>query len=158
MSDLLKVAVPALLTLFGVLAGLVIGYYKWKVERREERSGDYLLKRRESYQIFFDKLETAHLKLRSSNIDQKDFVLLLIDVNSHLLRNAIYMDQEDRELADEYLNNLFRLKEAIQKENNEKKKEDWASTTIGIPTNFLEAEVNSLRDKIIQKVRYVLKA
>ena len=73
MSDLLKVTVPALLALIGVFAGLVIGYYKWKVEKREERSAEYLHKRREAYQIFFDKLEDAHLELRLTDIDAKDF-------------------------------------------------------------------------------------
>lgn len=157
MSDLLKVAIPALSALFGVIVGLAIGFYQWKVERREVRISEYLRKRRESYQIFFDKLEDAHLELRLSDIDEEDFTLFIIDVNSHLLKNAIYMDQEDRELADRYLRKLLELKGYIEEGSDEIKKKKWHLTTIGTPYNPLEEEVEYIRRKIIDKVRHVLK-
>ena len=157
MSDWLKVAVPAFSALFGVIVGLVIGFYQWRVERREEKSGEYFRKRRECYQTLFDKLEDAHLELRLSDIDAEDFTLFIIDVNSHLLRNAVYMDQEDRELADEYMNNLFHLKEEIQNSDDDERKRNWTSTTISPPRDVYEARVEYNRHKIIEKVRHVLK-
>jgi hypothetical protein len=92
MSDLLKASIPALTALFGVIVGLALGFYQWRVQKQEEKSSEYFRKRRESYQIFFDKLEDTHLELRLSDIDAEDFTLFIIDVNSHLLRNAVYMD------------------------------------------------------------------
>ena len=159
MSEILKVAIPALSALFGVIVGLALGFYQWRVERREVKISEYLRKRRESYQIFFDKLEDAHLELRSSNIEKEDFMLFVIDVNQHLLKNAVYMDQEDRDLANEYLNNLFDLKEKFMRSNNDRKKQEYRATVVCSPSNpnSLEGKVKSLREQIVEKVRNVIK-
>ena len=160
MSDLLKIVISALLTLIGVLSGLAFGYYKWKIERQEKRSSEYFSKRREVYQVFFDKLEDAHVKMRLSDMDEEDFTLFVIDVNSHLLRSAVYMDREDTELANKYLTNLFHLKQKIQNSNNEQRKRNWQQTIVIVydrDADAYEAKVEYSRQQIINKVRHILK-
>ena len=104
--------------LAGALVGVAASELRWRRERRVVPSDEYQKRRRDAYAALWDAVEDAYLEARSSveHFDQRRIVELTFRVNSFLVRNAPYLDDEDRGWVDMYLSAAFQLVAAVQRE------------------------------------------
>jgi hypothetical protein len=104
--------------LVGTLFGIGASELRWRRERRAVPADEYQKRRREAYAALWQAVEDAYLEARSSieHFDQTRVIQLTFRVNSFLLRNAPYLDEDDRAWVDDYLSAAFQLVAAVQRE------------------------------------------
>src|SRR3982750_1927023 len=119
MSEVLKVAIPATIALIGTIITVFLSYRQWRRQQDASRSATYVTERQSAYKQLWLKLEEVHLKLRTDDVNETEFRALVLDVNSYILRNSLYLDDDDRELSNEYLRGLRRMKEIVRESNDQ---------------------------------------
>lgn len=129
MNDVLKVLIPATIALLGTILTIVIGYRQWK----RQQDAPFVSAKQSAYKGLFEKLEEAHIKLRTEEVDLNKFRDLVRDVNSYILRNSLYLDERDRTLSNTYLDALYRFKEIVM-ESGDEDTEQAMTDTRAIPT------------------------
>jgi hypothetical protein len=161
---ILGIAGP-LLGLLGVVLGIWYGQRHWRRER-DERQGDfYRARRQEAYTGLWEVVQDAHLRMRASltrGLD--DFSVFLTDVNSFAWKRGLYVDDIDRELAQEYLFLVYEFLQLVAK--NEAAKH-WVVTSASLPDDtpstltamkVAEDEANVVRDRLAERIRVALGA
>jgi hypothetical protein len=113
MDTFLSKILPALIALAGTLGVAYIGYRQWKKDRSATHTDDYLKARREAYKAAWEKLEAAHLYVRSEKFERATFNELMRDVNSHLMKVGLYLESGEKSRVNEYLNALRGLGEVL---------------------------------------------
>ena len=166
MSDFLKVALPALLALAGTLTALVVGYRQWKRQQAVTRFGSTLTERLEAYKTAWQKVEEAHIFIRTPPFDKERFAVLVRDANVHMLRAGLVLDPKDRDLVNTYLSSLERLGQLLAVDEASGARE-LARATLDIPPVVLQgvrkleqayATVETSRAAVIERFRDVLGA
>jgi hypothetical protein len=110
------------------------------------------------------RLEDVHLKLRTDDVSEEGFRKLVLEVNSYILKHALYLDERDRELANEYLKAVRRMKTLVLESNN--RDAIWAmQSSMPIPSEVtLSAkelrqtvlEVDQIRGTLIERFRQIV--
>jgi hypothetical protein len=162
MSEILKIVLPSIIVLIGTIFASMLGYRQWK---RQQKLNFYIKEKREVYKEFWDKLENIHIKLRTEDVNQPEFDHLLQELNAFALKNNIFIDKLDQSLADYYLDNIYKFKNALKSSNNKKLQKDFHDTTILRPEDVGEssdltkffAEANKARFVLLKKVQNILK-
>jgi hypothetical protein len=161
MSEILKVAIPATIALIGTIITVGIGYRQWKRQQNESRSVSYLTEQQTAYKELWRKLEDVHLKLRTDDVTEPEFRAFVLDVNSYIIRNSLYLDDRDRELSNQYLRSVRRMKELVM-ESGDQEAQDAMTVSLTIPYPVTaEArelgrcvrEVDRLRATLIERFR-----
>lgn len=143
MSETLKVAIPAVIALIGTIITASLAYRQWKRQQQAARSSSFLVDKQTAYKNLWDNIEKVHIKLRTEEVYQSQFNTLLTDVNAFILSNALYLEEHDRRLVNQYLQGLFRFVEIIRSSGDEEAKEALRTTAI-IPRSTIE-KVNELK-------------
>ncbi len=163
-EDTLNAIVPALIALAGTLITVYIGIWQWRSTRNTERSQRYSQQQQDSYRGLWEKLEAVHIQLRVDRVDSDQHTKLVQDVNSYILKNAIYLDDADHTAANQYLKVLRDYEQLIREMGDDEMGEAW-EITASIPTNTVEhvqkfkqtsETLDHYRQQILEKCRKVL--
>jgi hypothetical protein len=161
MSDILKIAIPATIAFIGTLITVTLGYRQWKRQQDASRSATYLTEKQTAYKDLWRKLEDVHLKLRTDDVTEPDFRALVLDVNSYIIRNSLYLDDQDRESSNQYLRAVRRMKELVVLSGDQEVQDAMTDSLLIPPRVTSDArelgacvrEVDSLRAMLIERFR-----
>ncbi|MBZ0290569.1 MAG: hypothetical protein K8I30_23295 [Anaerolineae bacterium] len=161
MSDsTIQAIVPALIALLGTLLTIAVGVWQWRRQNQAQRADPFKADKQAAYKALWDKLEDAHVKIRVENTDTADYKKVVQDINGFMLKQALYLDEADRILANTYLKNLQAFSDFVQSSANESLKETWADTGAFPPemTNAVRAyqQMEAARNQILERCRKVL--
>jgi hypothetical protein len=104
--DNLTIALPALIGLLATLVVAFIGYRQWKRQHALARAGSVLSEKQTAYKTIWNKLEDAHLFVRSETFDRERFLELVRNVNIELMRSGLLLERGEKALVNEYLQAL----------------------------------------------------
>jgi len=164
-TDILKVVVPATIALIGTILTIWFGYHQWKRQQDAARSGTYVTEKQSAYKELWVMLENVHIKLRTDEVSQQEFRILVLEVNSYILRQSLYLDDYDRELSNQYLKAVRRMKEAVL-EFGDEESEFEAVTTGAMPAEVITfakeyresvRQVDQLRGKLVERFRTIVR-
>jgi serine/threonine protein kinase len=116
-------------------------------------------RRHAAYERLWNKLEDAHLEIRTGDVDRPRFDALLRGINAAMIRDSLELEKKDRLLVQKYLRALYSLKCHARRDA-----EAWRDFTITTLVSsdvaerareVLEAErrFESLREKLITRIR-----
>lgn len=160
---ILGLASPVL-GLAGVVLGIWYGQRHWKRERQDRVGDFYHAKRREAYTELWEVVQDAHLGMRASLTDglSFDFSVFLTNVNSFAWKHGLYVEDDDRELAQAY---LYLTYEFLRLVAQNEVAGSWIATTAAFPSDVpatlrrmkvAEDEANTARDRLIERIRAVI--
>ncbi|HEY8226384.1 MAG TPA: hypothetical protein VIG25_13980 [Pyrinomonadaceae bacterium] len=164
--DILKVLIPATIALIGTIITLVFGYRQWKRQQEVSRSSTYVTEKQSAYKELWRKLEDVHIKLRTDEVSEPEFRKLVLDVNSYILRNSLYLDDYDREMSNNYLRAVRRMKQLVSESGDEETQAALTSSEV-IPDRVSAdakelgrsvREVEQLRGALIERFRKIVGA
>lgn len=166
MSDeTLNAIIPALIALIGTLITVIIGVWQFRSNKKTERSQRYTQQQQDAYGGLWEKLEAVHIQLRVDRVNSDQHKQLVQDVNSYILKNAIYLDDEDHKIANQYLTQLRDYEQMIRSMDDDAMGEAWDSTAADIPVSTAEnlqqfklatEKLNAYRQQILEKCRKVM--
>src|SRR5947209_4753895 len=119
MDDILKVALPAGIALLGTIITVTIGYRQRKRQQDISRNNAFLADKQAAYKDFWNKIEEAHIKIRTRKVNRRDFDECLREVNSFYLKHSLYLEEQDRDLSNRYLEAVFEQKFLIERSKDE---------------------------------------
>lgn len=161
MSEELKVLVPAVLALVGTAITVYFGYRQWKGQQKSTVETPLRASRQQAYEELWQKLEEVHILLRTETVDDESFQKLRLAVNSQILKSSLYLDEIDRELANEYIQTVRRYVQLL-KDSKEKTVLEIIATTGPIPPATLadgrelvrlQNKFTKLRSELIERFR-----
>lgn len=170
MSDLWKAIIPATVGFIGTVIVVVVGYRQWKRQHYLTKSGSFLSEKQAAYKSIWQKLETAHLYVRSEVFDREYFNEIIRDMNIEIMQSSLYLDHEAKKLVNEYLQSLISLGKAIMADVDESVQESVDNhlyLTLELPDNVIQKskklgeaymEVDNKREKIIERFRRAIGA
>lgn len=162
MGEILKNAVPAIIALVGTILVALLGYRQWKRQQDATRSGGFQSQKQQTYKELWDKLENIHVRLRTETVGNEDFRSLVRDVNSYILKNGLYLENDDQQLADQYLSKVREFTNLVAASNSPDAKIALEDTAAEIPPQVIQSvrdleriqsEVNQIREKILVRYR-----
>jgi hypothetical protein len=164
MDDILKVALPAGIALLGTITTVAIGYRQWKRQQDIARNNAFLADKQSAYKNFWNKIEEAHIKIRTRKFNPREFDNCLREVNSFYLKHSLYLEEQDRDLSNRYLEAIFGQKILIERSKDENAKRQIGKTARldispyegaeGI--RMLDDEINQIRNEIIERIKKVV--
>jgi hypothetical protein len=166
-QELLLVVIPALIALVGTLLTLYIMSRQQRQQTQQEIRKPFTTDQQAAYKALWDELESVHILLRTDEAALKRYNDALAQVNAFLMKNALYLDDSDKTLANEYLASLKQMTEIVNKYSDSLPQlaRGWASTeTFAFETvkKFEQEEqvvvkhMEETRRKILDKCRRVL--
>ncbi|HDN79167.1 MAG TPA: hypothetical protein ENG33_01720 [Chloroflexi bacterium] len=161
MGDVFEVAIPAAIALVGTIITVAIGYYQWRRKQDLASYGAFQSEKRAIYKELWRMLENVHIKLRVDTVSWDEFHVLLREVNSYILKHSLYLDEQDRILANRYLDSLWELKRLITRSGDEEAERDWCATRTIPPEviervqeiGYVQDEVSQIRKELIKRFR-----
>jgi hypothetical protein len=162
---MLKVILPALIALAGTLVVALIGYRQWRRQQTATREEDFRKQQKETYKELWNKLEDVHVKLRVEDVPKEDFRSMTREVNTYVLKNSLYLDKKDQELANDYLSQVRRFVEIVESSGVEAAMEtlnDTGFLTANVcrcvrELSYSQNEMEKVRDALIARYRKVLR-
>jgi hypothetical protein len=149
----------------GVVIGIWYGRKTSREGRHDQRNEFYRTRRKEAYAGLWEVVQDAHLKMRASlKADLSELPGFLVDVNSFLWKNGIYIDPADRDLTQEY---LFLVYEFLRTVSWNSRAKEWTISSIAMPDNLpstleimkvAQEAADDVRDQLIARIRIVLGA
>src|SRR5690348_13101923 len=137
MGETASVLIPALLALAGTLIATLFVYVQWRVSHRHTTREAYIAKRQAAYNELWDVLEATHVDLRLGKLNAQNFTETVRTLNTFLLKQAPFIDQQDTRLARQYLDTLFRVDELIRDKGGEVWVRRWGDTeALGPPPDY----------------------
>lgn len=162
MQDLLKVVIPAVLALAGVLAGVVLTHRRWKHDEKRSNQGAYDDAKKEAYRELWSRLEEVNLALREHRSSNPLLFDSLKQINTFFLKNSLYLHEADQALVNSYVAALHRWRSAIYTSGNEDVQSAFAKTWIEMPTAVdaeigeASREVAEIRATILERIRKIV--
>ena len=153
----------ALIALVGTLVGVVFAYRRWSQEKQSVRFGKFEDERQSVYRTLWDRIEGINVALRRERVDGQRFQELVADLNEFMLRHGAHLGDEDRVLANRYVQ-AVQVFDAAVRESGEDAQIPYG-TTQDIPLEVVQRarklskaqeEATTLRDELRRKVRVVL--
>jgi hypothetical protein len=156
----LQAIIPALIALVGTLLTILIGVWQWRKQTTAGRTDQFQSDKQAAYKSLWDNLETAHITLRVDNHNPADYQKLVQTVNSFILKHALYLEDQDRLLANTYLKQLQAFAQYVQSSQDTGLKETWADTGAFPPemTAAIRAyrDMDETRQQILERCRKML--
>lgn len=161
----METILAAFIALAGTIIAALIGFRQWKKQQDASRLAAFQTERRHVYKELWDMLEEMHLNMRSDEMGREEFTSRITRVNSFVLKNSLYIDKKDSQLATQYINSVFELSKLIKRSRDKRAKRDWDITSELPPDTLAEADtikaawntVNEHRDRVVAKFQRVLK-
>jgi hypothetical protein len=156
----------ALIGLAGTIAGLWVGYRKWREDKRVEASKLFHAGRQKAYHQLWEIVERLNVDARIDQIPQADYSRRIADINSFMLTTSVYIDDTDRNLVNSYIRAAHRFHEVVRSCEIDGADVDLGDTA-NIPQEvlqqsraLLESQTSALalRETLLQKVRSVVSA
>jgi len=166
LAKILEVAVPALISALVAGIGAVLAYRKWWHEKSEGFGAQFRVRRLESYEELWRRLEQLHSYLRATGTHEA-VTKASLDLNGYLLERSLYIDANDRRLAADYIGALRDVAERVWSGEIPEAKEAWERTLERIPQEALQAarelaeaweRASDLRNSLIERTRAVMGA
>jgi hypothetical protein len=163
MNDLIPI-ITATIALIGTVIGLIFGYKKWKSEQNLKSFGQFGKDKQNAYKELWNRVEEFNIKVRLEEVDSNDFSIYLQNLNAFLLKSGIYIKDEDRVLANDYVEAVYLFQKTVKDSDIEAAKVPLGDTAI-IPPHVFEQSKEikrtqqnalSLRDELLTKIRKVL--
>lgn len=118
------------------------------------------------YKSLWSKIEELHILVRIHDLDSQTFDKNIQDLNIFIIRNSLDIDEEDKQLANDYLEGLYKLKALVQASGSEQEKRSVEKTGTLAPDRFQSAielqqlveQVAALRDRLYQRFRSIINA
>ncbi len=156
--------IAALIALSGTLTVAYLGYRQWKKQNDSNRRADFLNEKQAAYKALWEKLEDVHVRLRTEDVDRAGFQVLLRETNALILKKQLFLEEEDRQLSNEYLKAVLNYTEIIRASDDDDARESMVTTgplpraVFEMAENIREAtqEMDRLRDVILQRFREIL--
>jgi hypothetical protein len=176
MTTILLALAGPVLGLVGVVIGIWYGQRQWKKDRKEQKTDFFISKRRDAYIGLWELIQNAHIAMRISlkgppspeSILSDLFDKTITEVNSFSLRFGIYIDDQDRALAQEFIELVYRfIAVASEVKIPDRSIQDVIGKTYYMPeekrldypqVKRAEDAVNAISDQLILKIRGVLGA
>jgi len=170
-DDMVKVALPALLALLGTLFGLWLGHLRWSSEQRLQKRRAFDAKRHAAYEELWNTVEGSHITIRTQRPDDSQLRELEQKTNAFRLRNAIFLNSRDSDLASHYFNEVVKLSKLIQESGSPVLEGDFTSTALRVqqadhqdPHKLHELQeltltdyrVGNLRTELIERIQAVM--
>jgi hypothetical protein len=124
--------------------------------------GTFTEVRRKVYDRLWRRLEDAHVKIRTEEVEGERFLLLLRDVNTFILHNSAYLEDDIHLLANTYLGLLKEFRDGVIECGDAGLRSESLATlppadvpTLGGLFDLFE-RVKEVRSELLGKVRAVL--
>ena len=148
--------------LAGTLVTVGLGYWQWRRQTTNAKPTPFELERREAHKELWDRVEQVHLELRRTPQSGEVVTKGLTDVNSFLLRNEMYFDDDLRPLVGRYISALGMVTTSIAQSDDEDAKSDMdATAAFSIPsgeqTEAALKTATELRERILGICRGVVR-
>src|SRR5437879_2523276 len=108
--------IVAIIGLAGTLIAALIAYRQWRTGERLKREAGFVERQQALYRELWEKVERASVSLRRAGADppdepepirllrrEKEFDAAIVEVNSFLLVNSLYIDRRDRDATRRYM-------------------------------------------------------
>ncbi|MFZ4814294.1 MAG: hypothetical protein ACOYL5_07155 [Phototrophicaceae bacterium] len=167
LSDGLTILVPSLVALIGTAVTVWLAFRQQRVQQRHERQSSIQQDRVAAYKGLWATLEEVHLLMRTDKAALQKYNQCMTTINEYLMKNDLYLDDEDRALSRRYVVALKKVTELVEKYADEipQLKAGWAITAPLIPkkiAQFQEEEtalittLNDVREQILIKCRRII--
>lgn len=101
------------------------------------------------YKALWGKIEELHILVRINDLDRQVFDKNLQDLNIFTIRHSLDIDEEDKKLANDYLQMLYRLKELVIASGSEQERRAVEITGSLAPADFQSMlELQQVAEKI----------
>jgi hypothetical protein len=163
-----NILVPILITaaagLLGTILTLVFQAYQAKRKERLQGSEPSRMERQAAYRELWAKIEQIHAGMRTNAITGDDFNKHIQELNTYIIQHSLYIEDEDWDLSNRYLDKVKRLREVIREAESPEIKDVEASTR-PFPTEMVNAvqelraaneEASQLREQLRGRFRKVL--
>ncbi len=168
-QEVLLVLIPALIALGGTLLTLYITMWSQRKQKQHDKGRQFTADQQAAYKSLWSVLEEIHLQFRTDEAALEKYGSAVTLVNSFLIKNAVYLDDEDQTLSHAYLGALKKLTEIVKDYSDEIPQlvHGWASTSVfsmDMMKLFQEEErvvveeMEATRKKILDKCRLILKS
>ena len=127
MKDFIPI-ISAVIAFLGTTIGIYIGYRKWRRDRESDRFGQFEKDRQQVYKELWERIARVEVKTRLDDITTEQFADQLKELNSFMLINGVYFDDEDRSLANEFSEALYSLQKIVRASGEEDLLIHWALT------------------------------
>jgi hypothetical protein len=142
MQDLLKTILPASIALIGTILVAIVGYRQWKRQQELARYGSFLSERQNAYKQLWEKLEAAHLYIRTEAFEKEVFQELMRAVNIHMITAGLLLKDGEKERVNRYLQALEALGQCLATADAGPAREDARDTmyaTGALPPEVLQS-------------------
>lgn len=148
--------IAAIIGLFGTLGVAYIGYRQWRQSRKDPARLEVSKSRRDTYTALWKLVEKIHIDLRRDPDNLRLLPNRILEVNSFVLENEVYLKDGDHELVNSYLQALREMVEWAQREGDALTKAHLPDTG-AIPREALAvARAFGFRDQLKERVRKAL--
>lgn len=152
--------VGPVLALTGTLAAALLGYRQWKKQQDLARFGSFLSERQTAYKVLWQKLEAAHLYVRSESFDEEAYREIVRAANTHLIAVGLLLDRGEKARVNEYLSALSDLGRLLAESAASAEKDQVQRTlhdTATIPQSLL-TQVRGLEEayRAVERQREIL--
>lgn len=113
MPDLLKTILPSSIALVGTILVAIVGYRQWKRQQELARYGSFLAERQNAYKQLWEKLEAAHLYVRTESFEKDAFQELMRAANIHMITAGLLLKDGEKERVNRYLQALGALGQCL---------------------------------------------
>ena len=104
----------ALLGFIGTIAGLWVGYRRWREDKRVAASQGFYAARQQAYQQLWEQVEGLNVEARIEQIPQQDYNKRIAAINAFMLKSSLYIDDPDRQLVNSYIQAAHRFHEVVR--------------------------------------------
>lgn len=153
-----------MIVLAGTILGIYIGYRKWSRDRDLARFGQFEIDKQQAYKELWAQVEKINITVRIEEVNSEQFSAHLQDLNSFMLKHGIYLDDDDRILANKYVEAVFNFQNTVRSSDSGE-----ASIPLGatqdIPDDVIQGANEiadsqnlaiKLRSEVREKIRSVL--
>ncbi len=156
--------IAAVLAFIGTVLGVYFAHMRWLREKSLERYSLYEAERQSAYRELWQRVESLNIMIRVQEVTEQDFLSHLQDLNSFILANGIYLEDQDRVLANEYTRAVFSFSSAV----NEAEKEGFElplGTTQEMPKEVVsnikevadaQQKALTLRAKLLNRIKGIV--
>jgi ABC-type multidrug transport system fused ATPase/permease subunit len=158
MNDYVKIGLPAVLGLVGTIITVLVTVYLARRQARRTRQQQYGDKSSTVYDELWERLEGIHIAIRTERFDEERLSDRLRELNSFILAKSIYLDDEDRALANDYIHKVKRFGDTVQLHGRDQDKQRLNETGAMNPDAIRdvlaqEEAAMSVRERIRTKIK-----
>ena len=153
--ETLKTILPAVIALVGTLIVAFIGYRQWKGQQRSTGSAPLLAEKRQAYTAVWQKLEVAHLFIRSETFDRQRYLELVREVNMEMMQSGLLLEPGEKGVVNSYLVSMETLAKSLDDYEDSAIRDDARERmyiTADLPPEILE-RASGLRDAYLDLER-----